>query len=466
MGSFNFTAGHTGTSTPLSNYATEMPSVGMRYYQWWNEALHGVASSPGVLFDDTAQSATSFPQIISTSHSFNRSLFSAIGAAIGTEIRAFNNLQRAGLTYWTPNLNIFRDPRWGRGQETPGEDPYLNAQYVAEYVPALQYDRSVDPHHLKVSACCKHFAAYSLEDYEGVDRHHFNAVVNNQDFADTYTPAFESCISPALGGASCIMCSYNELNGVPTCANKDLLTTLARDTWNFDGYITSDCGAVDDIFLTHEYSSTPEQAIYDVLQAGMDTECGDWMDFYLSSAVNSGLVSMDMVDAALSNLLKIHMRLGHFDDAGTGFDKLNMDDVNTISHQKLALEAAQQAVVLLKNDAHTLPINTEKTEKIAFIGPNADATTALLGNYYGEPPYIISPLEALSKSVSKDNVYYARGCDINSTSTAGFDDATRAVRSSDTVILVVGIDQSIEAEGLDRFLISYFCHEIRLTNTL
>lgn len=136
-----------------------MPSVGMRYYQWWNEALHGVATSPGVLFDETAPSATSFPQIISTSHSFNRSLFSAIGAAIGTEIRAFANLQRAGLTYWTPNLNIFRDPRWGRGQETPGEDPYLNAQYVAEYVPALQYDRAVDAHHLKVSACCKHFAA-------------------------------------------------------------------------------------------------------------------------------------------------------------------------------------------------------------------------------------------------------------------------------------------------------------------
>lgn len=425
----------------------------MRYYQWWNEALHGVATSPGVLFDETAPSATSFPQIISTSHSFNRSLFSAIGAAIGTEIRAFANLQRAGLTYWTPNLNIFRDPRWGRGQETPGEDPYLNAQYVAEYVPALQYDRAVDAHHLKVSACCKHFAAYSLEDYEGIDRHHFNAVVNDQDFADTYTPAFESCISPEQGGASCIMCSYNELNGVPTCASKDLLTTLARDTWKFEGYITSDCGAVDDIYQTHEYSSTPEQAVYDVLHAGMDTECGDWMDYYLKSAVDSGIVSMDMVDVALSNLLKIHMRLGHFDAAGTGFDKLDMNDVNTASHRQLAREAAQQSMVLLKNDAHTLPLNAEDAEKIALLGPNADATIALLGNYYGEAPYIISPLEALRKAVSTENVFYSSGCEINSTSTDGFADAVQAVEWADTIVLVVGIDQSIEAEGLDRFSI-------------
>lgn len=156
--------------------------MGVRYTQWWSEALHGVAISPGVLYDKTTSSATSFPQIISTSHSFNRTLYAAIGAAIGTEIRAFANIGHAGLTYWTPNLNIFRDPRWGRGQETPGEDPYLTSEYVASYVPGLQYDDARDPTHstLKVSACCKHYAAYSLEDYEGVDRHHFDAIVTAQ----------------------------------------------------------------------------------------------------------------------------------------------------------------------------------------------------------------------------------------------------------------------------------------------
>lgn len=155
-------------------------------------------------------SATSFPQIIATSHSYNRSLFHEIGAAIATEVRAFANVGNAGLTYWTPNLNIFRDPRWGRGQETPGEDPYLTGEYVSSYVPGLQVDES-DPKHLKISACCKHYVAYSLEDYDSVDRHHFNANVTMQDMADTYLPAFEACASPARGAGSCIMCSYNSV---------------------------------------------------------------------------------------------------------------------------------------------------------------------------------------------------------------------------------------------------------------
>ena len=440
-----------GTSTPLSNYATALPSVGIRYSQWWSEALHGVAVSPGVRFSRETPYATSFPQIISTSHSFNRTLFSSIGSAIGTEIRAFSNLGAAGLTYWTPNLNIFRDPRWGRGQETPGEDPYLTSEYVSSYVPYLQYDRAVDSDHLKVSACCKHFVAYSVENYEGMDRHHFDAEVTAMDMADTYLPAFEACASAGRGGGSCMMCSYNDVNGVPTCTNKDLLTTLARDTWGFNGYITSDCGAVEDVYDTHDYAASPEEAVYDALAAGMDTECGKWFDLHLNNSVHSGLVTMDMVDRALSNLLSIHFRLGRFDLAGTGFDSLGWNDVNSAQNQELAKDAARQSVVLLKNENLALPISTDSFQSIAVIGPNADATKTMQGNYAGHAPYLISPVQAIRDSIGKDRVNYAMGCEIESTSTEGFQAAEQAALVSDVILLVVGIDQSQEREGHDRY---------------
>lgn len=442
--------GSAGTSTPLSNYATELPSVGIPYVQWWNEALHGVAYSPGVKFDQTTPSATSFPQIISTSHSFNRTLFASIGAAIATEIRAFSNLGHAGLTYWTPNLNIFRDPRWGRGQETPGEDPYLTSEYVRAYVPALQYDES-DPKHLKVSACCKHFVAYSLEDYEGIDRHHFNANVTQQDLADTYLPAFEVCASPSPEGAaaSCIMCSYNEVNGVPSCANTKLLQ-MARQSWKFDGYITSDCRAVEDVFDTHHYAATPQEAIADVLRAGMDLECGKWFDEHLVEAYNVKKIVDEDINRALTNLLLIQMRLGRF-DKNTTLNEIGLESVNSVAHQQLALEAAQQSVVLLKNNNKALPFKTADM-KLAVLGPNANATKTLQGNYEGHAPFLISPLMALSAEVS--NVIYEEGCEIESDSKDGFSAAIDAVSESDAVVLFMGLDQSQEREGLDRTIIA------------
>ncbi len=426
--------------------------MGVPYSQWWSEALHGVAISPGVLFNKETPYATSFPQIIATSHSYNRSLFSAIGMAVSDEIRAFSNIGHAGLTYWTPNLNIFRDPRRGRGQETPGEDPYLTSEYVSTYVPSIQYDHSADSKHLKVSACCKHYVAYSLENYEGMDRHHFNANVTAQDMADTYLPAFEACASPDAGGGSCIMCSYNSVNGVPTCANKHLLTTLARETWNFNGYITSDCGAVEDVYNTHYYAKTPSETVRDVLQAGMDTECGRWFDLHLEKAVNLGAVPMQLVDAALTNLMTIHMRLGRFDRSGTGFDSLSWADVNTNAHQQLALEAARQAVVMLKNsDGKVLPYNAaEIPSSLAVIGPNADVTKTLLGNYFGKPPYTVTVLSALTAAMG-GRVSYTQGCSIKSTSTDDFANAAAIAKASDAVVLVMGIDESVESEGQDRY---------------
>lgn len=208
-------------------------------YQWWSEALHGVANSPGVDFEEPTPYATSFPQIISTASTFNRSLWETIGEATSTEARAFSNKLHSGLTFWTPNINIYRDPRWGRGQETPGEDPYLNSEYAAHYVASLQGEKD-EGEFLKVSACCKHYAAYSLEKYSGTDRHHFDSQVTKQDLGDTFLPAFQSCVQ--RGKASSIMCSYNAINGVPACASNEFLTDIARKEWGFDGYITSDCG--------------------------------------------------------------------------------------------------------------------------------------------------------------------------------------------------------------------------------
>lgn len=230
--------GSVTSSTPLSNYASALPSVGVGYYQWWSEALHGVASSPGIDFDAAGfKSATSFPQVIATSMSFNRSLYRAVGRVVATEARAFSNKGHAGLTFWTPNLNLFRDPRWGRGQETAGECPFLTSEYVQQLVPGLQQDPERDPdgNFIKVSACCKHYAGYSLEQWDGVSRHEFDAIIGEQDFADTYLPAFEACASPSRGAASSMMCSYNAVNGVPSCANEWLLSDLARSEWGFEG---------------------------------------------------------------------------------------------------------------------------------------------------------------------------------------------------------------------------------------
>mmetsp|Transcript_13222 Transcript_13222/g.21646 ORF Transcript_13222/g.21646 Transcript_13222/m.21646 type:complete len:516 (+) Transcript_13222:207-1754(+) len=273
---------------------------------------------------------------------------------------------------------------------------------------------------------------------------------------DTFLPAFEACISPAKGGASCVMCSYNSINGVPSCANKDLLQKTRVD-WAFDGYITSDCGATEDIYSTHHYADTPEEAVSLSLQAGMDMDCGRWFSRHLADTVEAGTsgVSMTDVDKALRHLFTVHMRLGRFDPP-SAFDSITMNDVNTPAHQQLAVEAAQQSMVLLKNiaaddtaDSTSLLPYSNDIASIALVGPNADATTVMLGNYHGRAPYIISPLEAMQTQLP-DKVVYAKGCDIDSTDTSGFEDAASAVRSSVAAVVVVGLDQSQEKEGHDR----------------
>ncbi|TKY69995.1 beta-D-xylosidase 7 [Spatholobus suberectus] len=373
----------------LSNNASSVPRLGIPAYQWWSESLHGLAlNGPGVSFNGTVSSATDFPQVILSAASFNRSLWFRTAAAIAREARAMFNVGQAGLTFWAPNINLFRDPRWGRGQETPGEDPMLASAYAVEFVRGLQGLRGIqdvvddeddDDDALMVSACCKHFTAYDLDMWRQFARYNFNAVVSQQDLEDTYQPPFRGCIQQ--GKASCLMCSYNEINGVPACASEELLG-LARDKWGFKGYITSDCDAVATVYEYQKYAKSEEDAVADVLKAGMDINCGTFMLRHTESAVEQGKVKEEDLDRALLNLFSVQLRLGLFDgDPIKGqFGKLGPKDVCTPEHKTLALDATRQGIVLLKNDKKFLPLNRDIGATLAVIGPMA-ATKKLGGGY-------------------------------------------------------------------------------------
>ncbi|KAG3018249.1 Beta-xylosidase/alpha-L-arabinofuranosidase 2 [Phytophthora cactorum] len=438
----------------LVNKAAAAPSVNIPSYEWWNEALHGVALSPGVTFKGPITAATSFPQVLSTAASFNRSLFYQIADVISTEARAFYNAKDAGLTFWTPNVNIFRDPRWGRGQETPGEDPYLTGEYAVAFVRGLQGEamegkRGDDTNKfLKISSCCKHFSAYSQE----VPRHRNNAMVTKQDQADTYFPAFEDCVK--RGHVSSIMCSYNAVNGIPSCADKGLLTDLVRGQWKFDGYIASDCEAVADVIYHHHYTQSPEQTCATTLDAGMDLNCGEFLRQHLPLALEQGIVTTEMVHNALKNQFRVLMRLGMFEKEQP-FANITKDSVDTAAHRQLALEAARQSIVLLKNDDNTLPLATKaftKDGSLALIGPHFNASAALLGNYFGIPSHIVTPLEGISQYVP--NVAHSLGCKVSGEVLPDFDDAIAVAKKADRLVVFVGLDQSQEREEIDRYHIS------------
>jgi beta-glucosidase-like glycosyl hydrolase len=347
------------------------------------------------------------------------------------------------LTFWTPNINIFRDPRWGRGQETPGEDPYLTSEYVAVYMHALQYGD--DPNYLKMSGCCKHFVAYSFDNYNGTDRHHFNAVVTEQDLADTYYPAFQSCVQ--RGEASSVMCSYNEVNGIPSCANFDLLTVKLRQQWGFDGYITSDCGAVDDIQENHNYTNTTDDTVRVALSAGMDLCCGPYLAEHGFQAYTDKAISEADIDAALTHQFTVQMRLGLWDPpANQIYKTIPVTAINTLAHQLLALDAARQGLVLLKNNGNVLPLNAAQISKLVIVGPNGDMHWEMLGNYHGFPPFVISPLDGI-RSYVPNGTSYIPGCTINGTNKDDFPQAIAAASAADATILVVGLDQTQEREN-------------------
>ena len=376
----------------MMNAAPAIPRLGIAQYDWWNEALHGVAFS-GV--------ATVFPQAIGLGATFDPPLVNRVATVISDEARAkYHEAQRRGnhdrfygLTFWSPNINIFRDPRWGRGQETYGEDPYLTSRLGVAFVKGLQGD---DPKYLKVVSTPKHYAVHSGPEPE---RHRFDAAASERDMRETYWPAFRATVMEAR--AASVMCAYNRINGEPACANTHLLGDMLRGEWGFDGYVVSDCGAIDDIYKRHNFVKTAEAASALAVKRGTDLECGDSYKA-LVNAMKQGLISEGEIDRALKRLFAIRFRLGMFDPPElVPYAKIPFSANDAPEHRQLALEAARESIVLLKNDNNTLPLRKD-LKSIAVIGPNADDVQVLLGNYNGTPSRATTPLAGIRSLVSPD----------------------------------------------------------------
>ncbi|KAF2532374.1 hypothetical protein F2Q70_00032190 [Brassica cretica] len=429
----------------LVNNAAAVPRLGIGGYEWWSEALHGVSDvGPGAKFGGAFPGATSFPQVITTAASFNQSLWEEIGRVVSDEARAMYNGGVAGLTYWSPNVNILRDPRWGRGQETPGEDPVVAGKYAASYVRGLQGNGAGN--RLKVAACCKHYTAYDLDNWNGVDRFHFNAKVSKQDLEDTYNVPFKSCVYE--GKVASVMCSYNQVNGKPTCADENLLKNTIRGQWRLNGYIVSDCDSVDVFFNQQHYTTTPEEAAAASIKAGLDLDCGPFLAIFTEGAVKKGLLTEYDVNLALANTITVQMRLGMFDGNLGPYASLGPRDVCTLAHRHLALEAAHQGIVLLKNSGRSLPLSPRRHRTVAVIGPNSDVTETMIGNYAGKACTYTTPLQGISRYA---RTLHQAGCaGVACRGNQGFGAAEAAAREADATVLVMGLDQSIEAETRDR----------------
>ncbi|KDQ58994.1 glycoside hydrolase family 3 protein [Jaapia argillacea MUCL 33604] len=446
------------------NGSPGVPRLGLPAYQWWSEALHGVAQSPGVNFSTSGNFsyATSFPQPILMGAAFDDALILQVATVVGTEGRAFNNFGRAGLDFWTPNINPFKDPRWGRGQETPGEDPYHIAQYVYNLIQGLQGGLDPMPY-FRVAADCKHFAAYDMEDWNGNVRYGFDAMVTQQDLSEFYLPSFQSCVRDAK--VASVMCSYNAVNGIPSCANTYLLQDVLRDYWGLgpDRWVTSDCDAIGNIYTPHNYTATYAEAVADALLAGTDLDCGTTYSTYLPEAYNQSLINEGNLRAALTRQYASLVRLGYFDPADVQpYRQLSWSDVNTPSSQALAYTAAVEGIALLKNDG-TLPLSSS-IKNIALIGPWANATRQMQGNYNGIAPYLISPL--MAAQAAGYNVTYVLGTNITSNDTSGFAAAVAAAKAADAVIYAGGIDLTVEAEAMDRYNITWPGNQLDLVAEL
>jgi beta-glucosidase len=384
----------------MMNAAPAIERLGIPQYDWWNEALHGVAR---------AGYATVFPQAIGLAATWDTKLMREVADVISTEARAKHhefarNNQHGryqGLTFWSPNINIFRDPRWGRGQETYGEDPYLTARLGVEFVKGLQGN---DPRYFKVIATPKHYAVHSGPEPE---RHSFDAKAYERDLRETYLPAFRATVVEAK--AYSVMCAYNRTNGEPCCANKQLMTDILRGEWGFDGYVVSDCGAIRDIWHDHHFVKTETEASALAVKAGTDLTCGGEY-VTLIQAVKQGLITDAEIDTALKRLLTARFRLGMFDPPEmVPYARIPFSQNDTPEHRQLALRAARESIVLLKNANRTLPLRKD-LKSIAVIGPNADAPDVLWGNYNGYPSRLITPLAGIKNAVSPSTkVVYALG---------------------------------------------------------
>ena len=415
-------------------------------YNWWNEALHGVAR---------AGEATMFPQAIGMAAAFDDKMLKEIGDIVSTEGRAkFNQFLKKndrgifkGLTYWAPNVNIFRDPRWGRGHETFGEDPYLTSKLGVAYIKGLQGE---DTEHLKSAACAKHFAVHSGPE---ADRHYFDAQVNDQDLYDTYLYAFKECVKE--GKVEAVMGAYNRVNGAPACGNKRLLKDVLRDEWGFEGHVVSDCWAILDFHEHHKVTDTVAESAAMAVNNGCDLNCGTAF-LHMKEAYEQGLVTEETITAAVERLMEVRIRLGMMENYPSPYDEIPYERVECKEHVEKALEAARRSMVLLKNDG-LLPLDKNKIKSIAVIGPNANSRDALIGNYTGTSSEYITVLEGIQRYVGNDiRVYSAEGCHLWKDKVESlarvkdrFAEAIIAAEQSDVVVMCLGLDAFLEGEEGD-----------------
>ena len=414
-------------------------------YNWWNEALHGVARA-GV--------ATSFPQAIGMAAAFDPEMVEQLGDIAATEGRAkYNAVSKKGdrdiykgLTFWSPNINIFRDPRWGRGHETYGEDPTLTTELGKAYIRGLQGDGE----YLKTAACAKHFAVHSGPE---ADRHHFNVNPSKKDLEETYLPAFEAAVKEA--DVESVMGAYNAVNGYPCCGSPELLQEYLREKWGFQGHVVSDCWAINDFHANHHFTDTPAESSAAALKAGTDLNCGCTYRCLLT-ALAQKLITEDDIRQAAIRLFTTRYLLGIMDGQETEFDNIPYSAVECKEHVAAAIEAAEKGIVLLKNDG-ILPLDKKKLRSVGVVGPNANSRAALIGNYHGTSSRYITVLEGIQDELGEDvRVYYSEGCHLFKDRVQNLGQADDRLAEaqvvadqSDVVVLVLGLDETLEGEEGD-----------------
>ena len=432
----------------IRNTTPAVPRLGIPAYDFWNECLHGVARA-GV--------ATVFPQAIGMAATCDVSLIQQEADVISTEARAKHHAYARehdgnsriyhGLTFWTPNINIFRDPRWGRGQETYGEDPFLTSRMGVAFIRGLQGD---NPKYFKAVACAKHYAVHSGPEPE---RHSMDVEPSERDFYETYLPHFEAAVREGHVGG--FMGAYNSVFGKPACASELLLTDTLRNTWGFDGYVVSDCGAINDIFAHHHFVENAELAAAVAVRAGCNICCGSDYNA-LNKAVETGLLQEQEIDKAVFYALKTRFRLGLFDPPDqVPYAQIPLSENDTPAHRELARKVARESIVLLKNDG-LLPLKRAKLKRIAVIGANADSTDVLLGNYNGTPSAPVPILNGIRNVAGNSiEVVYARGCPLalkkgqsESENPEDFTNALSIAKAADVVVYVGGLNPKLEGEEM------------------
>lgn len=423
----------------LGNTSPGVERLDIAPYNWWNEALHGVARNG---------EATIFPQAIGMAATFNDALLQEVATVISTEARAKYNLALAkdqhrmyqGLTFWSPNINIFRDPRWGRGQETYGEDPYLTATMGSAFVRGMQGD---DPQLLKTSTCAKHYAVHSGPESE---RHGFDAIVSEKDLRETYLYAFKKLVDT---GVESIMCAYNRVNGEACCTSPTLLQDILLKEWQFDGHIVTDCGALGDIWRNHKTEPSAVAVAAAAIKRGISIDCSDLLQKNTQAALDQGLLTEKDLDQALIPALRAQFRLGIFDPS-TPYAVYGSDSIANASHVQLSRKMAQESMVLLKNKDQILPLDKNKYGAYMLLGPNAASLDALIGSYHGTSSQTVTFVDGFTRAVGTDaRVEYDMGCNYSDTTRFG---GIWAAGNADISIVFLGLTPVYEGENGDAFL--------------